>query len=162
MGGKEAPADNEDDADSPGILRGREDIHGQGGAVLSPVDHVFLAIECGFAGFDERRAECDKRTHDKHHPGQGSIHHRNSWSSKLLGYKLLVVSLSRISPCRCGIRRTSTWSGRRAARWGRFWRAFGKCLSPGSGMPRSTGARLLPSCGSKRRLRITPRHRKSG
>src|SRR5271166_1932062 len=94
MGGKEAPADDEHNADSPGILRGREDIHGQGGAVLSPIDHVLLAIGCGFVGFDERRAECDKRTHDKHHPGQGSIHHRNSWSSKLLGYKLLVVSLN--------------------------------------------------------------------
>src|SRR5271157_605846 len=99
MGGEEAPADDEDDGDSPGILRGCEDIHVQGGAVFSSVDHVFLAIKCGFVGFDERSAEWYKRTHDKHHPGQGSIHHRNSWSSKLLGDTLLVVSLIRLA---CG------------------------------------------------------------
>ena len=43
--GEEAAADDEDDADALGVLLGREDVHRQGGAVLPPVDHVFLAVE---------------------------------------------------------------------------------------------------------------------
>src|SRR5262245_45888918 len=51
--GEEATADDEHDVDAIGVLLGREDIHRQGGAILSPVDHDFLAVDGWLVSFDE-------------------------------------------------------------------------------------------------------------
>ena len=42
--GDEAAADDQDHADPLGVLPGSEDVHGQSGAELAAVDHVFLAV----------------------------------------------------------------------------------------------------------------------
>src|SRR5579864_6676991 len=74
MGGKPAPADDQDDGSAIRVFSGREHVHGQGHAEFAAVDYIFGSLVAFLpgpgAGHEQEKTteeNCEECSHDKSH-----------------------------------------------------------------------------------------------